>query len=580
LVFAAPRFLRWPILRVEQYLWFLSPLLLLPLLPMLFCDEAWRGRHEALLPPLVLLLLFVETLVLRALSAVPEEARITVDLLRRRLPEVWRRHGALIVVVGASLGYAIFMSFYTVQWHHRLKTHNFDLSINNNLSFTALHGEFMMSRVAMPTKPESYIAAHVKLGTYVFLPIYALIPRPETLLVIQSSLLGLGGIPLFAFAKRYVSVWAAALIVLAYLCYYPMHGANYTEVQYVPHATFFIFAMAWAAEVRRWILFSLAFLAALAMREDVSVGLAVLGGFWLLSGHRPKAGTIVAIVSAAWFVFLRFHIMEKAGSWWFPKMYQGLFSPGETTFGSVLKTLLTNPVFALSKIITKKKVFYLLHLLAPLAFLPARRWYLWAAFISGGILTLLVTDYDPPITFSFQYVMFWTPYFFLAAPVAIAAIRSRPDFGAVRAKAALSAMALSSAVLTYNWGAFARHEKALKGGFGYVNFGMSQQERERYRLLLELKAMIPPDASVAATENVGPHVSSRRVFYTMRSGPHGAEYILASRRELRLGRTKSTLKEGLKSKTYGVVARRGDMALLKKGHDTAGNERLLKDWNL
>jgi uncharacterized membrane protein len=565
---------------VEKLAWFLSPLILLTLFPVLLEHEAWKQRYEALLPGMIVVVLAAEVLAFQAFRSIPEAVGNSLVALRQGIPAVWRRHGPLIVVVAASLGYAAFMGYFTVDWHHRLKTHNFDLSINNNLSFTALHGEFMKSRVAMPNDPDQYMAAHVKLGTYVFLPIYALFPRAETLLLTQSFLLGLAGIPLFLFARRHVSPWSAAVVTLAYLAYYPMHGANFTEVQYVPNATFFIFAMAWAAEARRWIWLGLSFVAALLMREDVAVGVAVLGAFWLLSGHRPKAGTAVAVIATGWFAFLRFYVMDRTGSWWFPSMYKGLFATGETGFGSVIKTLVSNPLYTLAQVITQKKAFYLLHILLPIAFLPARRWYLWMGFISGGILTLLVTNYDPPITFSFQYVMFWTPYVFLATPVALAAITRMPDHGKARARAALAAMALASLVLSYNWGAFARHPGALKGGFYTIDFGASDEDRARYRAMLELVAKIPPDASVAATENLGPHVSSRKFIYTMRGGPYGARYILASSRELGLGQTKGEVAKVLKSKKYGVVARRLDMALLELGHDPSKNEQLIADWKL
>ena len=66
----------------------------------------------------------------------------------------------------------------------------------------------------------------------------------------------------------------------------------------------------------------------------------------------------------------------------------------------------------------------------------------------------------------------------------------------------------------------------------------------------------------------------------MRAGPYGAEYILASSREIRLARTKPEITKALKSKKYGVVARRKDIALLKRAHDPSGNDALLADWKL
>ncbi len=389
--------------------------------------------------------------------------------------------------------------------------------------------------------------------------------------------LGLSALPLYAFAKRRLSPWMSAVIALCWLCYYPLQAANFYEVKFVPIAAFFILSTIWAVDAKRWVLFGLAFLIAALMREDMPVGLAVAGLFLLVSGHRPIAGLMMAVVCTGWFAFLRFHVMNEAGDWWFPNMYKDLWAPGEKGFTSVIKTLLTNPMFTLTHVIVKKKVIYLLHLLVPLAFLPGRRWYLWAAFIPGGLLTLLITDYDPVISFSFQYVMHWAPYLFVAAVLALAAIAS--EQGIQRCRAALTGMAIASAILTYNYGAFARRN-TFKSGYHKISFDYSDAERQRYRDLREIIAHIPQEASVASTERIGPHVSSRRRHYSLRRGTHGVEYIIARKRGLRLGRTRPSVAEALKSGEYGVYKRIGSFALLKKGHDTAGNEQLLLDWKL
>jgi uncharacterized membrane protein len=565
---------------VEQILWFASPLIVLPALVMLFTHQAWRNRHESLLQGLLLVALLFEVLVFQSLVSIPDRVRAGWRWVAARLPKLWQEHGPLMVVLAGAVFYSCFMSFYFIRWHQKLETHVFDLAINTNLMGGGLKGVFMHSTVVFPDDPGRYLATHAKFGAYLFLPLYALYPHPETLMVLQSTLLGFAAVPLYGFARQHVSPWMAVLVAVAYLCYYPMHGANFSEIQWVPIASCFVLATIWAAEARRWVLFGIAFAFAALMREEVSIGLAVVGAFLLVSGHRPRAGLIMAVVATAWFIFLRFYVMEKAGDWWFPKMYKGLWAPGETGFKSVIKTLITNPIFVLNTIIEERKVYYLMHLLVPLVFLPARRWYLWLAFLPGAVVTLLATDYKPPTMFSFQYVMFWTPYLFAAAVLALAAIEKRGEHGPLRARAAAAGMLLASLVLTYNYGAFPARDGSLKGGYSMVSFGWSPQERERYANLRELIRMIPPDASVAATERVGAHVGSRQYFYAMRNGPHDAEYILASDRELKLARTKPELKAAVQRGEYGVLRRIGDFALFKRGFDTAGNAKLMQDWNL
>jgi uncharacterized membrane protein len=566
---------------IERWLWFVSPLLLLPTVPSLFRFKPWVNAHERLLPIVLFLALALEILCFRALLRAPLKAREWWDELREQVPELVRRRGAFWVVVAGALFYAAFFSFILLRWHEKLRTGNFDLSINNNLMFGGLHGRFLESTVVFPQEPGKYLANHAKFGGYLFLPIYALFPRAETLLVLQSVLIGAGAIPLWGFARKHVPPWTATIVALAYLAYYPMHGASFSEFQYVPIAAGFLFATVWAAEERRWVLMGVAAGMGMLMREDIPLGMALVGGFLALTGYRPKAGLTLAAVAMTYFVVLRFYVMDSAGDWWYPNMYKELWADKEKGFRSVIKTLISNPLYVFSKVLVEKKVIYLLHLMVPLVFLPARRWYLWAAFIPGALLTLLITNYDPPVMFSFHYVMHWAPLLFMAAVLALKALGDSATGGsAARRHAATISFAAASLVLTFNYGAFAMRDGSFKGGFHKVEFGISDAERQRYQNMKTLAAMIPDDASVAATEKVGPHVSARLLMYTMRHGPQGAEWILASSKELKLSRTKPKLFEVVKNGSYGVVKRIDDFALLKRGYDTAENAKLIRDWRL
>ncbi len=565
---------------VERFMWFLSPLMLLPAGPTLFRYQAWKERHEELLPIVLFGGLIFEMLCFQALRRIPKVVESAFDEVFEKLPAFVRKHWALIAVLTACTVYSVFMSFYTIRWHHKLGTAIFDLGITNNLIYGGLEGVFNHSPIIFPEDPGKYVANHVQTGLYAFLPIYFFHPTCETLQVIQSTSLGFGALPLFLFARKRIPEWAALVIAVCYLSYYPLHGANFYEVKTVPIAAAFLLTTIWAVDSQRWVAAWLAFFLTLLLREDMPVGLAVVGGFFLLSGHRPKTGLVMAAIASAWFVFIRFYIMDKAGQWWFPRMYEDLWAPGEQGFKSVIKTLLSNPIFTLKHVIVEKKVFYLLHLLVPLLFLPARRWYLWAAFVPGAIMTLLVTDYAPPTMYSFQYVMHWAPYVFVAAVLCVASLMKSADFGRARAQAAVLGVAFASAALSYNYGAFSARDRALMSGYGKITFSFSQKDRDRYAQLQEIIQDIPPKATVAATEHVGPHVSSRVGFYSLRRGTHGVEYLLARQSELGLDRTKQSIHDALSKNEYGVLKRIGEFALMKKGHDTAQNQKLIDDWAL
>lgn len=582
---------------MEQWAWFLSPLILAPAPIVILQPRIWADHHKDLLPIILFGGILAEFFFTQAAKYVPEvvtrfvQAAMKVQpsetdepasisgAAPKRLAVFVEQHAALLVVILAAVLYSGFMSFFTVRWHHQLGTAIFDLGINNNLLYGGLYGHINESTVIFPDDPAKYLANHVKWGLYAFLPIYAVFPRPETLLIIQSIFIGLGAVPLYLFCRDRLPVWWAVALSLAYLSYYPLHGANFYEMKEPPVAAVIILFCIWAVDKQRYVLAAITFLWAMIMREDMPIPLAVAGGVFLLSGRRPFPGLIMAAVATTWFVFIRFRLMNDAGSWWFPNMYKDLWANPERGFQGVVKTLVSNPSFTLKHIFVERKFWYLMHLLVPIMFLPARRWYTWAAFIPGAILTLLVTDYPPPIMFSFQYVMYWAPYLFLATALVLHS-KLRAPGGRAEARGALIAMCLTTIGLSYNYGAFAMRENSLQSGYKKISFEFDAEERKRYADLKALLRTIPSDATVAATEHVGAHLSSRVKFYTLRRESHGVTYIVARKKELSLDRTRRTIHRALKSGEYGVEARFGEFIVFKKGAPTTENDAVISEWRL
>jgi hypothetical protein len=162
----------------------------------------------------------------------------------------------------------------------------------------------------------------------------------------------------------------------------------------------------------------------------------------------------------------------------------------------------------------------------------------------------------------------------------LAAYQREAATGRHRARAALAGVAFCAGILSYNYGAFSARDGALKSGYHSITFSMSDEERERYAQLLDIISSIPPDASVAASEKIGPHVSSRRVFYSLRRDSYHADYVIVRRKGLRLDRTKQVVTNALTSGEYGVFRRVGEFVLLKRGHPDHANLEVIDEWRL
>jgi uncharacterized membrane protein len=510
----------------------LAPFTLAFSLPMLLSPTLWVTQPLPFLVCLLAVVLGAERLLVRALS--PGRAVLARDVLTREVSSARELSSAsevssarevsplpargwvsravpLAIVLAGATAYALWASHYSLMRHHRLASSGFDLGIFDNLMVNLLEGRPFYSSVAVPTG--SYLSNHAEFAMYLFLPIYVLHPSAETLLVLQSTFMGFAAVPLYFFAATQLSRAASAAIAIAYLLFAPLHGPNFFDFHWMPMSMLFFFWLFHALATRNRIAIVLLSVVICALREDAPFGLIATGMFLIATGYWPRLGAALTVFPAVWFVIVKFVIMPLAGPWWFSDIYKGLFAPGETGYGSVVRTILANPSYFLKTLLTEAKLIYALQMFAPLALLPLRRPALWLLSIPGFIVTLMTTGYVPTTSISFQYTTHFIPFLFAAAVLAIEYRRRR--LGLAAARASVIALCLGVLCQSYVFGAILQHD-SFTAGFNKLVFTITPDEEKRYADLVAMIKKIPPRASVAATEQEVPHVSNRPNVFTLK----------------------------------------------------------------
>ena len=499
------------------------PLLLVGVVPPLMSMDAQQEPVQTVLTIAAFTVLF-ERLLRISLEALSELNDAPVNLaINAGVTSRWMYAG---IVFLAAAFYAAYMSKYTVYAHRRFQTYNFDLGQYDNVFWNALHGRPLHCTPIGAFTDWSSMSSHADLGVYFLLPLYALRPRAETLLVMQACILGLGAVPLYFFAVRRLEPLYACVLAICYLLFPPLHGANFYDFHFQPIAATLVFFVIWFVDTRRWVLLTIVFVMALSCREDISIGLTMLGVYLVLSGHRPKPGMIMAAAGAFYFVMMRFVIMQHFGPGWFSDMYKDLYPKpsGPNSYGGVMQTLATNPLYVFRTLLTQDKLRYLLQIVTPVAFLPFRRKYLLPALAPGALFTLLTTGYEPTTDIAFQYSGHFSPYLFSASALALSAYRLE-DANRVKLRAALAALVTGTVLCTSYWGAFP--PRSLKGGFSTISFNPPTPEQDqKARDLVELAAMIPEGDSFAVSEEELPHVSGRLNVLTLKYSNNSADYLL------------------------------------------------------
>jgi uncharacterized membrane protein len=557
----------------------LAPLCLAAFVPLLFHWQLWTGQREISFAALAAAFgLSLQGLMRVALAAPPllpagpgarlGAARADLAGWLARLP--WL---PFAIVAVAVLRYAIYFSIITIRNHYNLQTAGYDLGVENNLVWNAAHwnGPLFKTSVHADGPNGTHIGLHETYISYLIGIPYRLAPRPETLLVLQSILIGGAAFPLYAFARRHLGAWTACFVALLFLFNAPAQGSNLYDFHYLPFAPLFLWTTLALLEARRDRWAAVAIVLTLANREDMSALLVVIGVYLVLAGERPRAGAIVAAVGAAYFVVVKFMVMPHfIGFAAYIHQYKDLVPEGETGFGGVLKTVFGNPGYTTTTVLERQKMFYLLQIMAPLAFFPWRRPIGLLCTLPGFFFTIIGTRYPALTRLGFQYTAYWTTFLFLAVVANLRWLdRTRQ---VVSRRAWMVAMAAATLVTCYQFGPVFQTNTTW-AGFLPLRVEITPDDRARHDALYALIDQIPADASVAASEMLVAQVSSRKNAYTLKHGSYDADYILVRLPPSVMDR--DNLVAALRTGTYGLVAERGDFVLFRRGAPGATVEAFL-----
>jgi uncharacterized membrane protein len=563
----------------------LAPLGIAFALPPLFVRELWRGTELAFLIYAGAISLLFERLMRVSLTAVAEAPPRRISVPR----VAWLGRWLPRIVLGLGMAwYFVVISRGVVLNHLRIGTTSSDLAEFDNLFFNALHGHpFRSPAIEGNLADWSALKVHAEAILYLLLPVYALAPGPQTLLVLQTAVIALCAVPVYVLCARRNGAWAGALLGLAYLLLPAVVRPNFYDFHFPPFGMFFVLctlalydryaALAQGDRARRrWLVATCCvFALSLLSREDIATGLGIALTCAALGGLAPRLGLSLAAIAFTYVALIKFCVMPLFGQMWFDIIYQRLKAPGEEGLGAVLHTIVTNPVFVLRVLMSEPRLVYVLHMTVPLLALWLRRPYLWAAALPGLFFTLMVTDRPPMIETGFQYTFLWVPYVVMASALGLHAIAGADPRGWPRKAAALTALLCVAVACSVNLGAVLGGESVV-GGFGEKRLGpLNELERARLGRLQRLIADIPPDASVAATELEGPHVSTRLVMYSLKYtfGDH-PDYVLVGTISIRY--ELEHLIAALQLREYGVVKSVGEFTLLKRGADPKTVQPLLQ----
>jgi uncharacterized membrane protein len=408
--------------------------------------------------------------------------------------------------------------------HWSLETETYDLGNVEQAVWNTLHGDFfrmttdpefesnLQLGTAFPDLPDTRWAFHVEPILLLALPVYGLLPRPETLLVIQTLFLAAGAIPVFVAAREILGRRALGVtFAWLYLLSPNLHRAQLFDVHPFVFATpLLLGAYALARRERPVAAFACA-AAALACREDLVAPVAILALLWIVG--RPRLlglATLAAALIWGHVVFREILPAMNPEGYIYAKRLALAESPG-----ALLGLALERPGVIPWFLIRPERLAYYAYLAIPFGLTPlaAPQLLTLAAptlasvvFSTHGGALLLLGHY--------HYHALLLPGLMLAAAAGLRAVTQRlaePKRESARLAAAVTMLALTVATgLAWRDAAYA----------------WPRTDRPRQAAVARARSLIPPEASVAASYVLGAQVAGRRDLYTIYA-PRGslADYV-------------------------------------------------------
>lgn len=551
-----------------------APLGVTGVLPLLFHWQAWRGLDMEFLSLVAVSAMTLEVGMRARFAVEPTGPEVFVGAKLRRIgSDLWLRfplaaaRWPLVVVFVGAIAYAAYFSYVAIAWHHGVRS-GAEMAVENNLLWNIVHGGPFFKSSPLGGPAASRFADGATWLAYLIAPIYALHQAPETLYIVQAALIGAAAIPLFLYAQRYLGGPASCLLALGYLSFPAVHGANLFDFHYLPLSPFFVWLALYALESRRDVLAAVAVVLALSTTEDVALSLVAIGVYLLITAKRPRAGLILACVSAFYFATMKLWLMPRFHPGAVVSAYQGAQPLGEDGFAGVIRTVIANPWYTVGTVLQDDKATFALEMLVPLALLPLRRPVTLLLALPALLFTTLAIS--PALSsIHYQFSTHWTTFLFISTVLVLA------RYGDASRQAALWALVLALVACSYQYGAVLQRNTSTSGLVPF-KFGLDREGRARRDALAEVLRYLPPRAKVSSATVIAAQVSSRPDAYTLAKGDLDAEYVVfgTSQSDF-VGSEFATAEELLRSNTFGVVAMRPPFALARKGQNPARNAEVL-----
>lgn len=376
----------------------------------------------------------------------------------------------------------------------------------------------------------SHLAAHISPIFLVYLPFYAVIPSPVTLMVLQVLAVYSAVIPLWLIARRKGLSPVLSALLCGLLCLFPLvwggtAGSFHEYALLLPLLLWLLWSFEAHRRVLPWVFAALV----LCVRETCAIHLFTVGVYWLLTNRKAVEGeqsrkaervksVVLMGVSALYFV-IAMAVLTYAGKGTLITRFSNVTGIYSTDFATLIRELLYNPALAVYEMLTEAKLHSVLCTVLPLGLIPLfSKKKAGLVFLLPYLLLNLLSD------FSFHYSPDF-PYSFGVS--ALALYLCADTLGELAARE-------DKAVLLRRLSAIAVCCTLIIGGFRLADFSLftsySVEGKDEVAEMTELLSAVEDGASVSASARLVPNLAAREEVYYLHQG-QTTEFVVIDLRE-------------------------------------------------
>ncbi len=436
----------------------------------------------------------------------------------------WMDLSALITALMVCL-YTISFSCFTILKHNSFRTYAWDLGIfNQALWSTMKYGKLFYNTPELLVNPSgNFLGIHFSPILFIILPLYAIHPVPETLLILQSFILALGATPLYKLSIHVLkSRIASVTFVFVYLLYPPLHGVNWFDFHVQAFLPLFFLSSMYFLEKQNWKNYFVFIMLSLLCEEHTAFVVAFIGLLIVLR-YRKQLIETLKTKNYKSKVFVSTIATILLAIIWYPmtSWVRNIFFPINPSFLSAFKAsanwsvlgasdpihiplyIILHPQRAISALQYEflVKIGYLLIIFGPLAFfsfykaeylLPTLPWFVYSLF----------SNYQSYYVIYVQYPAYIIAFIFISALYSVHALPS--SHGKIRR---LAMIVLFSLIAYF----FASPTSFIVSQ--YYDAGLRVTQHELF--IHEILSCVPCDASIMTQNNIFAHVSNRLNAYAI-----------------------------------------------------------------